>query len=83
MNPNNLKDIVRAGIIRFRNEGFYRWKKKDVEALICSKDYCNKISDPHIVQLFLDLEKEGLIFLKGLDDVFLEVNNEKIANGSD
>lgn len=64
MNPNELKEMLKAGFSRFLNEGFSHWTESDVTKAINPREVQNKLSDPHIQQILRELEAEGVIKMK-------------------
>lgn len=66
-------EILDAGFRRFYGEGFSRWTKDKVVALIALPGTSNNIDDAEIQHIFQILESRGLIRLIRADDCYLEV----------
>ena len=73
MNPNKLKESVRAGLIRSYFDGVRIWSKKSIHGLISPNGFKNSTNDTEIINMFVELEGEGLVKLIGKEDDFLEV----------
>lgn len=60
---HNLKEMLKAGFLRFLNEGFSHWTEADVEKAINPLGEQNKLRDPPIQRILKELESEGIIEL--------------------
>ncbi len=78
MKPDNLKDMVKAAFSIHRFDEITKWSRKSIDGLIRPKGFHqNSLNDPEIIQMFKELEQEGLIKLLGDDDEFLQVLDKK------
>ncbi len=78
MNPSNLKDMVKAAFSIHRFDGITKWSRESINGLIRPRGFHqNSLNDPEIIQMFTELEQEGVVMLLGDGDDFLVVLDKK------
>lgn len=69
MSDRDVTQILKAGINRFFDEGFYRWSREAVDNVVSPAT----ADDPKIVEVLREWSRLGHIRFEGSDDCYFDV----------